>query len=70
MPFIKILSEKFKDTADPSTYFADKDVAESRLKICLDCEYLWKITRQCSKCYCFIDGKTKLKTEECPIKKW
>lgn len=70
MSFIKKLSQTFKDAADVSTYLADNEVASTRIKICMDCEHLWKVTRQCSKCYCFVDAKTKIRTEKCPLDKW
>lgn len=46
-----------------------QEVADNRLKICNACENLNKI-RQCTQCLCFVDLKTKIKQEACPIGKW
>jgi len=46
-----------------------KEVSESRISLCNSCDKLM-ITRQCSECLCFVDAKTKIKQEECPLKKW
>jgi len=51
-------------------HLASEEVRISRLKICIECEHLIKITRQCSKCFCVIDGKTMLKKSQCPVGKW
>ena len=47
----------------------DTTTRNERLEICNQCEYL-TITRQCSKCGCFVDGKTLLSSSKCPLKKW
>ena len=45
-------------------------VREARISICEGCEYFFKVTRQCKKCACFMDAKTKLRYAECPLGKW
>ena len=45
------------------------EVKKQRLDLCNGCENL-NMLRQCKKCLCFVDQKTKFKQEECPIKKW
>lgn len=60
-----------------------EQVAAERLEICERCEHFIKATRQCGKCLCFMDVKTKLvydpvesvkQLEEiktfCPVGKW
>jgi hypothetical protein len=47
-----------------------EDVRKQRLEICKSCEHFIKITHQCTKCGCFMDLKTKLRTATCPINKW
>lgn len=42
----------------------------NRLNICLSCPELIKITKQCKKCGCFMELKTKLENAKCPIGKW
>ena len=46
------------------------DVKKVRISICERCKMFRPATRQCGICRCFIDLKTKLATEQCPVKKW
>ncbi len=41
---------------------------ERRLSICGECEFY--TNGRCAKCGCYINFKTRLETEHCPIKKW
>lgn len=43
---------------------------QQRLSICNTCPHLYTPTRQCSQCLCFVDAKTEIKTEHCPLYKW
>lgn len=45
------------------------EVRAKRLEICGECPELNKI-RQCGKCHCFVDMKTKLEEAFCPLRKW
>lgn len=47
----------------------DKAIRDHRINTCNSCPELLK-TRQCRKCGCFVDAKTKLRNEACPLKKW
>lgn len=47
-----------------------EQVARDRMNTCLECEHLIKVTKQCSKCLCFMEAKTTLKQSFCPIGKW
>lgn len=47
-----------------------EQVAKDRMNICLECEHLIKVTKQCSKCLCFMELKTTLKSAFCPVSKW
>ena len=47
-----------------------EQVAKDRMSICLECEHLIKVTKQCSKCFCFMEFKTTTKQAFCPIGKW
>jgi hypothetical protein len=49
---------------------ASEEVGSTRLDICLNCEYLVKVTRQCSKCFCIVDAKVRLENAKCPKGKW
>jgi hypothetical protein len=46
-----------------------KEIAR-RLSICKDCEFFQKSPMRCLKCGCFLNLKTRLKSEHCPIAKW
>jgi len=46
------------------------EIASQRLIICSDCEHLDILTRQCTKCWCFIRRKVQWADESCPLKKW
>lgn len=47
-----------------------EEVAEKRLNICLACDKLKMPLKQCGECFCFINFKTKVRQEQCPIGKW
>lgn len=42
---------------------------EKRIAVCNSCEHLLP-TRNCGRCACFVDLKTKVDSESCPINKW
>jgi len=44
--------------------------AVDRMKLCLQCEYFFKPTRQCKKCGCFMPLKVRLANQKCPVEKW
>lgn len=48
----------------------ESEIREARLAECKSCEHLFKPTNSCLKCGCFVQAKTWLKTEKCPIGKW
>jgi len=47
-----------------------EEVKDKRMSICSDCNYLFKISKQCRKCGCFMPAKTSLPHASCPIGKW
>lgn len=49
---------------------ASAELARERLKVCEQCEYFARLTRQCRLCSCFMDAKTKILEAECPMQKW
>ena len=53
-----------------SRILVDAEIIDSRLSECESCEHLFKPTRNCKLCYCFVDAKTKLKGQSCPAGKW
>lgn len=53
-----------------SVIFVPEYISEERLNICAGCEHLYKPTKTCKKCGCFMEAKTKLFRAKCPIDKW
>lgn len=62
-------SAKPWDLLDSNNYVTD-EIREGRYKTCLGCERLFKPTRTCKECGCFMSLKTWLKHAECPLGKW
>jgi hypothetical protein len=58
------------DLLNPNKPRAENELAELRYSICLECPFLIKLSKQCRKCGCFMDAKTKLLGASCPIGKW
>lgn len=48
----------------------ESSIQKQRLDICMQCEHLIKGIKQCKKCGCLMELKTKLPHAECPIGKW
>ena len=42
---------------------------KNRIAICGNCEH-YTFTKQCSKCFCFMPIKARIKSMKCPIGKW
>lgn len=61
---------KLSDLLDKDKYSKDSDLIDSRILICMSCDHFIKITKQCSKCGCFMKLKTRLTDANCPIGKW
>jgi hypothetical protein len=58
------------DMVNPSIGRVSSDVQKQRMEICNGCEFLFKLSKQCRKCGCFMEMKTQLPHAECPIGKW
>lgn len=41
-----------------------------RKNICNTCPSLMRVSRTCKECLCFVDLKTKLLNQSCPLDKW
>lgn len=50
--------------------YTTKKIRDQRYEICKSCPELFKPTRTCKKCGCFMAMKTWLKDAKCPINKW
>jgi len=59
------------DLFDPEKHVSDQ-VKAQRLETCAGCQRRGQRFGKdiCTLCTCFLDLKTRLKTEECPLKKW
>lgn len=58
------------DLLDKDKYSKNTEEIDKRISICEGCEYFIKMTKQCSKCGCFMKLKTRLTDARCPIGKW
>jgi hypothetical protein len=47
-----------------------EEVRAKRIEICNECPEFIHITKQCKKCGCFMELKTKLEEAFCPLRKW
>lgn len=57
------------DLLNPNIPKVSDAVADARMDICNDCAHL-TVTKQCTKCGCFMSGKVKIAKASCPIGKW
>jgi hypothetical protein len=48
----------------------EESVADERMAICLKCPFLFKFSKQCRKCGCLMNLKTKLPNASCPEGHW
>ena len=62
-------SAKTSDVIKSFTVKCEPDIRAQRWEICQGCEHLTKMQR-CRKCGCFMELKTWMAEQECPIKKW
>lgn len=53
-----------------SKNYTTEDIRNARYETCLGCEKLFKPTRTCKECGCFMVMKTWLKDATCPLGKW
>ena len=58
------------DLINPKIEKLSKKESQKRLDICLGCDKLIKVTKQCIECGCFMDMKTRLPHAFCPLGKW
>jgi hypothetical protein len=58
------------DLLDSNVPRASEELQSERMETCLGCENLLKLTKQCNKCGCFMELKTRLLDAKCPIGKW
>lgn len=58
------------DMLNPEVGRVAEEVQKTRMEICNGCPFLFKISKQCRKCGCFMNLKTQLPNSYCPIGKW
>lgn len=51
-------------------YKVSDEIQKERFDICLDCENLKPTINQCQICGCFMNIKTWMPNQKCPIDKW
>jgi hypothetical protein len=66
-PFVN--TEMWKQI-DVDLEFVPLDTSNLRYSICTGCPEFVAISKQCKKCACFMESKTKLAGFSCPIGKW
>lgn len=47
----------------------EEEIRAARLEICNSCEFLGE-QRLCTQCICFVDEKTRIMNQFCPLRKW
>lgn len=57
------------DLLDSNNY-TTREERNSRFDTCKGCDRLFKPTRTCRECGCFMALKTWLSSSECPLGKW
>lgn len=80
MSFMKNLVEKTQQVADAAQRESDQffqelvkvpaEVRDHRMSVCNSCEHLSEKLHRCALCGCFMELKTWLPTQKCPIDKW
>lgn len=50
--------------------YTTSEIRNNRLDICMSCDRLFKLTKTCKECGCFMGLKTWLKYDSCPLNKW
>ncbi len=58
------------DLLDPNIQKINVEESEKRYNICLSCDRLIKLTKQCRECGCIMPAKVKLQNATCPLNKW
>lgn len=74
-PVEAALSDDDVDSVTPldllsSSNYTDRETRDARLAVCKGCDRLWKPTRTCRECGCFMGLKTWLRKSTCPLDRW
>lgn len=70
----KRISDKINDKASQALenlkFKTSAEVQKERFDICLSCDKLYFPTKTCRVCGCFMNLKTWMPEQSCPLKKW
>lgn len=53
-----------------SSNYATREIRDERLDACMGCDRLFKLTKTCKECGCFMAAKTWVKQASCPLGEW
>jgi len=59
-----------KDAVIGNDLFVSEFESQRRYDMCQVCEHFEPKSQRCQKCGCFMSAKVKLKSADCPVKKW
>lgn len=51
-------------------FFISDEVHKKRIKICQSCEHYDSKKHRCKECGCFLEMKSRISVESCPIGAW
>ena len=64
------MSVKPWDLLNPNEPRSEDKLQKERMSICMGCPELIQLTKQCKKCGCIMEFKTRLQNAQCPLGKW
>lgn len=68
--FVEATTKATQEAMSGGDIFVSTEVQKQRLLICSVCDQLDSATARCIECGCFVQIKSKVTTEECPLGKW
>lgn len=68
--FVEATTKATQEALNGGDIFVSTEVQKQRLLICSVCDQLDTATARCTECGCFVQIKSKVTTEECPLGKW
>jgi hypothetical protein len=64
------IGQNIKEMISGNSIMVEEAVSSSRLEICKKCDFFDNANNRCKKCGCYMEIKTKLRIEKCPVNKW
>ena len=68
--FVEATTKATQEALSGGNVFVSPEIQRQRLLVCSVCEYLDRPSARCTECGCFVQIKSKVSTEECPMGKW